>query len=161
MFKQMRRKDREITDRSEIMKVIKECEIVRYGLKDGDGIYIVPMHYGIGGTEEAPVLYSHCAAEGHKIDLIRESDYAAFEIDGNIELQTADVACGYSSTYSSVIGEGRISLAEDNEEKMQALQALMEHYTGESNWEIPEQMLGRISIIRLEITDMTCKANEG
>ena len=161
MFKQMRRSDREITDRSEIMKVIKECEIVRYGLKDGDGIYIVPMHYGIGGTEEAPVLYSHCAAEGHKIDLIRESDYAAFEIDGNIKLQTADEACGYSSTYSSVIGEGKITLAQDNEEKMQALLALMDHYTGECNWKIPEQILDRIAIIKLEIADMTCKANEG
>lgn len=160
MFKQMRRSDREVTDRAEIIKILKECEIVRYGLKDGDGIYIVPMHYGIGGSEDHTVIYSHCATEGHKIDLIRESDYAAFEIDGSIELQTADQACGYSSSFKSVIGEGKISLAEDSEEKMQALQALMEHYTGKSDWDIPEQMLGRIAIIKLEITDMTCKVHE-
>ena len=32
----MRRKDREVTDFNEIIKIIDECEIIRLGIADGD-----------------------------------------------------------------------------------------------------------------------------
>ena len=41
----MRRKDREVTGFSEIMKIVEQCEIVRLGLSDGDYPYIVPKNF--------------------------------------------------------------------------------------------------------------------
>ena len=37
----MRRKDREVTDFDEIVKIIDECEVLRLGLVDGDYPYIM------------------------------------------------------------------------------------------------------------------------
>lgn len=42
----MRRKDREVTEETEIRKVLDECRIVRLGFQDGGRIFVVPVNYG-------------------------------------------------------------------------------------------------------------------
>lgn len=160
MYKTMRRTDREVSEKNQIREIMKECEIVKYAMKDGDGIYIVPLHFGIAGTTDEPVLYSHSAGEGHKIDLIEENGYAAFEMECGVELQTNEKACGFSSSFKSVIGEGKISIVSDTEEKKKGLLSIMEHYTGKDDWDFPEKSLGAVKIIKMEITDMTCKVHD-
>ncbi len=44
----MRRKDREVTDFAEIVRIIDQCAIVRIGLADGDFPYIVPVNFAKG-----------------------------------------------------------------------------------------------------------------
>ena len=43
----MRRKDREITDREEILAIIRKCDVCRIALNDGDYPYIVPLNFGL------------------------------------------------------------------------------------------------------------------
>ncbi len=42
----MRRKDREITDRNEIMNMLSMMDTVRIALNDPEGAYIVPLSFG-------------------------------------------------------------------------------------------------------------------
>jgi len=42
----MRRKDREIAEKSELIKVINECKVCRIAMQDEAGPYIVPMNFG-------------------------------------------------------------------------------------------------------------------
>jgi nitroimidazol reductase NimA-like FMN-containing flavoprotein (pyridoxamine 5'-phosphate oxidase superfamily) len=160
MFKEMRRNDREITDAAQIVEVMKECEILHLGLRDGDGIYVVPLHFGIAGTAEAPVLYTHSIGEGHKMDLVAESDYGFVQMDCDVNLQTADMACGFSSSFKSVMAECKVTRVEDNEEKRTGLLALMEHYSGKADWDIPEAALGKMGILKIEVLEMTCKVHD-
>ena len=54
----MRRKDREVTGFSEIMKIVEQCEIVHLGLSDGDYPYIVPMNFAYEVRESSFICMS-------------------------------------------------------------------------------------------------------
>lgn len=42
----MRRNDREVTEETEIRKVLDECKIVHLGFQDGGRVFVVPVNYG-------------------------------------------------------------------------------------------------------------------
>ena len=42
----MRRKEKEITDKKEIEKVLQESNVCRLAMVDGDKPYMVPMNFG-------------------------------------------------------------------------------------------------------------------
>lgn len=154
----MRRTDREITDHAQIVDIVRRCDCCRLGFCTPTGAYIVPMNFGIAEQQDGSVvLYFHSAAEGQKLDYIRQQPHIGFELDGAHELVTNDVACGFSYRYESVIGEGDVCLVEDAEEKRMGLQAVMEHYSGKSQWDMPEAMVERVAVIRLTVTQWSCK----
>ena len=66
----MRRKDREISDYSEIIRIIESCSVCRLGLMDENEAYIVPMNFGYIVENKELTLYFHSAKEGRKIDLM-------------------------------------------------------------------------------------------
>ena len=43
----MRRHDREITDKNEILEIMNLCDVCRLAFKDGDYPYILPLNFGI------------------------------------------------------------------------------------------------------------------
>ena len=53
----MRRKDREVTDKKEIQRILETCKVCRIGLPEEDGVYIVPMNHGYCFEEGKLVLY--------------------------------------------------------------------------------------------------------
>ncbi len=80
----MRRKDRQVTEKEEILQIMQNCDVVRLGIKDEDSYpYIVPLNFGMEDVEGQVVLYLHSALEGHKLDLLRKDSYVSFEMDRN------------------------------------------------------------------------------
>lgn len=71
----MRRKDREITDINEIIKIIDECEIIRLGLADGDFPYIVPLNFAYDVKDNQIAFYIHGAMAGRKYELLMKNPY--------------------------------------------------------------------------------------
>ena len=65
----MRRKDREITDFDEIMKIIAKCDTCRLALFDEEFPYIVPLNFGTDVENGELYLYFHGANVGTKLDL--------------------------------------------------------------------------------------------
>ena len=59
----MRRSDREITDRNEILGVMEKCDVCRLALNDAEyGYpYILPLNFGMKADGEQIVLYFHGA----------------------------------------------------------------------------------------------------
>lgn len=76
------------------------------------------------------------------------------------ELVRADAACGFSFRYRSIVGEGRIAVVEDPEEKRHGLDCIMKHMSGTGTWEYPDAMLRRTAVIRLDVEKLCAKANE-
>lgn len=160
MKREMRRQDRNVTDPAEIAAVMKECEIINVGLKDGDGVYVVPLHFGYEQMNGKYFFYSHSATEGRKIDLLQSSASVGFEMFCNVNLITAENACGYGSTFKSVMGEGTASLLTDRTQKEHALQQIMKQYTEKDDWEMPAAMIDNVAIICIEAEEVSCKIHK-
>ena len=153
----MRRKDREVTDKSKIRTIIDHCHCCRIGFHDDGEVYIVPMNFGYTYENDKYTFYFHGAQVGRKVELMKKSPYVGFEMDTNYQLTEGDAACEYSARFQSVIGNGNISIVTDMEEKREGLQIVMEHNTGKRDWEFPENMLKKVGVFKLEVTDLACK----
>ncbi len=157
----MRRRDREITDNEKIKEIIKACNCCRLGLNDNGKVYIVPLNFGFTEENEKYTFYFHGAKTGRKLDIIKQNNYAGFEFDTNHEIYTkGDKACDYTARFQSIIGNGKITIIENSNEKMKALLELMKHNTGKSEWEFDERMIKAVTVFKLEVEEMSCKEHE-
>lgn len=153
----MRRKDREVTDFLKIKETIDQCHCCRIGFCDNGQVYIVPLNFGYEYGKDSLVFYFHSAQEGRKIELIQSSPVVGFEMDTDYKLNEADIACGYSARFKSIIGTGRIHPVPDFSAKTHALCKIMEHLTGKSSWDFDPKMLRAVTVFRLEVLELSCK----
>lgn len=156
----MRRKDREITDSLKIADIISRCTCCRIGFNDDGGVYIVPLNFGYEVRDNTYVLYFHGAKEGRKLDLIRKNPQVGFEMDTDYALNEADIACGYSARFQSIIGNGVVSMVSEPEEKRLGLSLLMEHNTGKRDWDFNDKKLNAVAVFKLTVTKMSCKEHQ-
>lgn len=148
----MRRKDKEISDRSEIDAVIRKSTVCRLAMIDGDRPYVVPLCFGYHGD----VLYFHGASSGKKIELLQANPNVCFEFDWVVEIIEAEDACKWSIKYQSVVGFGRAFLLESPEEKIEGLNIIMSQYSGKT-FQFPEDRLKATTVFKVEIAGMTGK----
>ncbi|MBR3183389.1 MAG: pyridoxamine 5'-phosphate oxidase family protein [Firmicutes bacterium] len=153
----MRRKDREIKEHNEIVEVIRNCDICRLGLVDGEYAYILPLNFGMEQDEEGKVtLYFHSALEGRKTELLKEGLKASFEMDTKHEIEY-DEGRGYCTYYfESVMGRGTVHILNDDE-KFEALKKLMDHYHPGANAYFNTAAIPRTLVYALEVEEMTGK----
>ena len=59
--------------------------------------------------------------------------------------------------YRSVIGMGRVSFVAERSEKLEALEAIMQHYAQEPPYDFAEEMIDRTAILRLNVAEITGK----
>jgi len=149
----MRKKEREIRDKSGIESIIKRATVCRIALSEDNVPYVVPLNFGYKDN----FLYFHSAKEGTKIDMIRKNNTVCFEIDIDSKLIEAERPCDWSTEYYSIIGFGEAFLVEDLEEKREALDIIMEHYSGKSSFEYPEKIINNLAVIKVRIESMTGK----
>lgn len=153
----IRRRDRAITDYNQMLEIMAQCDVCRLGLRDGESVYIVPLNFGFQTTNDHLTLYFHGFVKGKKIDLIQQNPIAAFEMDRKHEIVKADIACHYSFLYQSIMGKGKISIIENEAEKIAALQRLMANYTQKNDWQFEARELQKIAVLKLDVTEWSCK----
>lgn len=153
----MRRSDREVTDEEKIDSVIADCHCCRLGFCEDGEVYIVPLNFGYVKNDGKRIFYFHGAREGRKIDLIKRTHKAGFEMDANYQLKEGATACQYSARFISIIGNGTVDLVEDEAEKEAGLQVVMDHTTGKSGWTFSPEMLKAVSVFRLAVEKISCK----
>lgn len=156
----MRRKDREVTDPERIEEIIRACDCCRIGLVEDGKAYIVPLSFGYRKDGPKRCFYFHGASEGRKLDMIRKNNVAGFELDTHYRLKEDEKACGYSCRFQSVIGSGWITIVEDRTEKVEGLNHIMEQYSGRSDWSFEERMVDLVTVLRLDIEELSCKEHE-
>ncbi len=123
----MRRKDRELADKAELLAILDEADVCRIAIQTGKAPYIVPLNFGYS-WEDKLVLYFHSATEGRKLELLQKNSVVGFELDTGHELVKADLACNWGMKYKSLVGTGEIRFIEDDKEKALALAAIMRKY---------------------------------
>ena len=152
----MTRREREVTDINEIVKILDNAKVLHLGLVDGDEPYVVPMNYGYTMTDGKLTIYLHGARRGRKLDLMRTNPKVFFEMEYGIVPFEGEIACKYGITYSSVMGKGVAEIVEDIEEKKHGLSVLMKTQTGK-DFDFEDKMADVVSVIRIDVSQYTAK----
>ncbi len=156
IFPEVRRRDR-VLEESEALDLLEAGEygFLSVGVGAGGYAYGVPMSYAFdrGGG----VLHFHCAPQGHKLEAIRcNGGKASFCVVGRTEPQGAK----FTTLYESVIVFGDIVEAAGDEEKRNAVRALVGKYCPDdvSRGEVyMERSLPRTHTFSMKIVKITGK----
>jgi nitroimidazol reductase NimA-like FMN-containing flavoprotein (pyridoxamine 5'-phosphate oxidase superfamily) len=148
----MRRKDREITDRTEIDEIIKATNLMHIALVDGDMPFLVPVFYAFNGT----ALYFHSAQAGSKIEILKRNNNVCFEISIDNGFIASDEPCDFEAKHRTVIGLGKAVFVEDTADKIQALDLIVAHFT-DKKFTYPKTNLDRTAVIRIDIVSIKGK----
>ena len=151
----MRRNDKEIKDKECIEWVLNEATVCRIALCDHGKPYIVPMNFGFNNN----YLYLHSAHEGRKIDIIMENNNICFEAEVKTEILPSTNACSWGMKYYSVIGFGKAHFIENEKQKHDALDIIMQKYSHKSHksFEYSKSALDKTTLIKVKIESLTGK----
>ncbi len=154
----MRRKDRELTNRDDIISIMKDCDVCRIGFADQGVPYIVPLNFGMVDENDQLTLYFHGASNGRKVDLAKTNPTVCFEMDCGHELcEDEKMACEFTMEFRSVIGYGQLTLIKDMDERKKALNSIMLKYTEREDFEYHQHYLEQISVFKLVVSEMSGK----
>jgi hypothetical protein len=152
----MKRKDKEITDQALISDIIRKCQVCRLGLAKDDAPYIVPVSFGYDGN----AIYFHTAREGKKIDYITANNAVCFEFEHGVELVPDESnPCKWTFSFQSVIGSGRIHELVTRSEKIEGLNQIMAHYSGQE-WVFSEKNLDNLRVWKITIETISGKQSK-
>lgn len=151
----MRRKEKEITDKSEIEFIIRKSQVCRLGLADEGLAYVLPLCFGYRNN----TLYFHSAGEGRKIEILKRNPRVCFEFDIDAQIRPGETGCAWGMKYRSVIGYGEASFIDDSEKKKKALDVIMRQYT-DGAYVYSEKKLKKTLVIKVEISSMTGKKSD-
>ena len=120
MFREMRRKDRELKH-EETIDILKNHSYGILSTADGNGFpYGVPMSYVLLNSS----IYFHCADQGHKLDNIWQNSKVSFCVVGNTRVLPGE----FSTRYESAVLFGKaVEVFED--EKYTALMEILKKYS--------------------------------
>lgn len=157
----MRRIDREITARQDILEIIAACDVCLLGINDLEsGVpYLLPLNFGYDVENDGTlVLYFHGAADGTKYRLIDRDSRVSFEMDC-CHTFYFDVPRGYCTmAYSSVIGQGVVTEITDRTMKERALQLIVDHYHTDRHFDFNNAAVDRTRVLALRVGQMTAKS---
>ena len=148
----MRRKEKEITEKSEIEAIINKSIVCRLGLSDDNIPYIVPFSFGYQDN----TIYLHGSLKGRKINILHKNRNVCFEFDINTEIVESENACKWGMKYQSVIGFGKASFIENSEDKRKAFNIIMNQYSNRT-FQFLEDTINGTALIKIEITSITGK----
>lgn len=109
----MRRRDRQITELSEICGLVERCDTLRLGFCDGDTPYIVPLSFGFEEENGTFVFYVHGAKDGRRHELAKTARSVCVELD--VCHHFFESTGGLTADYESFIGVGKIETVTGDE----------------------------------------------
>jgi uncharacterized protein len=148
----MRRKDREITDRSEIDEIIQANKIMHLALSDNNVPFLVPLYYAYDGTS----LFFHSSSKGSKIEILKRNNTVCFEISQEQGIIEADKACDFEAKHKTVIGLGKATFVESEAEKIAALDRIVGRFT-DRKFEYPKANLHSATVVKITIDSVKGK----
>ena len=126
-----------IRSKEKIIQFLNDENTGRISSIDKDGFpQIIPMNFVFLDN----TIYMHSHIKGEKIENIKRNSKVGFEVDRNLEFLPSyfsdpNDASLADTLYISVVVKGEAKLVEDNEEKVLALNGLMEKYQPEGRYE--------------------------
>ena len=133
-----------IKSKDKIVEFLNEESTGRISSIDEQGFpQIIPMNFVFLND----LVYMHSHIRGEKIENIKRNSKVGFEVDRNLEFLPSyfsdpEDASLADTLYISVVIKGEAQLVEDNEEKVLALNGLMEKYQPEGKYKPMNKNMG-------------------
>ena len=148
----MRRKRQQLSNEDSVGILQRATSGTLALLGDNGYPYAVPISYVYSDGN----LYFHSALSGHKVDAIRNCEKASFCVIEADDVKPKE----YTTYFRSVIAFGRISIVEDEAEKMAAARLISERYNPNDEEGFRKEIekgFTRMLAIRFEIEHLTGK----
>lgn len=156
----MRRKDREVTDFNKIVSVIDSNQILRLGLSDGDYPYIVPVNFAYEVTEDNHIyFYIHGACAGRKYELLNKNPKCSFEIDSLLKIDYLYDKKDITARYESVMGKATAEFIAEKDKEYIMQNKILTRTQEMKDFDWNRAGLNRCAIIKLSVTEISCKIN--
>ena len=135
-----------ITDIKEIENIISKTKVIFVGMSVKDEPYVLPFNFGYKDR----TFYIHGAPEGKKIDYLKANSRVciSLEIDSELFFRHETMACSYSMTYTSILAYGKAEFVEDYDEKISALNLVMNQYT-HKNFNFNKPSIDSIAVVKI------------
>ena len=152
----MHRKEREITDRDELVRIIKKGRYAVLSMCRENEPYIVALSYGYDSTEN--VLYCHSSLKGLKLEFIEANPRVCAMIIDDGEYKSGEC----SHEYSSVVIWGEMSIVKDPVQKKHGMDIILKHLEDDPGL-IRDKHLNndlvfeKLAVLKLEVAEMTGK----
>ncbi len=150
----MRRKEKEITDRTKIEAILKRGKMCRVAFFDEEFPYMVPLSFGFDGK----AIWFHGFNGGKKMECLRKNPKVCFEVEEDVEIVENPDPCEWSVKYRSVVGFGTASVIEDPTEKRTGLNIIVNQFAGHEI-PFPDQAMAAVAVVRIDISSMTGRRN--
>jgi len=152
----MRRKDKEITDISEMLGILHDAHYCTLSFSQGNEPYSIPMNFGYYYDEHV-TLYFHSASEGHKIDILKSNPHVFINCVVDAAVRTNANPCEWGMRYASVSGSGKAEIITEHTEKIIALQHIMKQYSGKNDHVFDDSSVAKIIVFKVVLTSITGK----
>ena len=147
----------EITDINEIDSVLKEAQMCRIALQNGDKPYITPMLFGYCLSGGLPEFYFRCKEKSEIIEVIKKNNRAAFEIDRLYEVvPNEENPALFEAVYECVGGSGVIEFI-TGIDKITGFSHIFKKYNKGGECNISEQLLNSFAVLKLTAAEIWCK----
>jgi len=137
-------------------EIIAQCRICYAGLADTDGTpYVLPMNFGY----QDGVIYLHSGPEGRHLNILERNNKICitFCTGDKLVYQDETVACSYSMRSESVICRGKVEFIEDKEEKVNAMNIMMKHYT-DKPFTYSHPAIMNVKVWKIEVESFNAKS---
>jgi nitroimidazol reductase NimA-like FMN-containing flavoprotein (pyridoxamine 5'-phosphate oxidase superfamily) len=145
-----------ILEEQEIVEnIISQADICYVGMVDEQNApYVIPMNFGY----KDGVIYLHSGPTGHSIDILKVNNHVCitFSIDHELVFQHPQVACSYRMKAKSVICRGKVCFIENLDDKRDALNIIMSHYS-DKTFEYSEPAVKNVKIWEIPIDSISAK----
>ena len=152
----MRRMDRKIQNRGEIIDVLRRCDTVRLGINGEPFPYVVPVSFGFEDTGGGLEIYFHGAAQGFKHDLLDKNNRVCVEAD-IFHKYTETANGGVTALYESFIGFGTAGVV-TGDEAAKGMDLILAHCRYEG-FVYDKNALKMMRIYKIVLSEMTGKRN--
>lgn len=155
MFREMRRKDRQMSEQ-DTKVVLQKAQFGTLSMVNKENNpYGIPISFAY--TDGA--IYLHCALAGYKLENIEHNANVCFSAVIDIQLMPQK----FSTKFKSVVVFGKISTVSDEEDKRKGFIALVKKYSPDfydEGMKYIEKAFARTKVLKIEILSMTGKEHE-
>ncbi len=157
-MRDIRRKEKAITDRNEMISLLKAAKYVTIAMCDKNMPYLVTLSHGY--DQERNCIYFHCAQEGKKIDILQKNN----RIWGQALVDYGYIQGACDHFYATVQFSGEVEIITDVDEKRLALMVMISQLEEEpakvAEKQITKKSLARVGIGRISIHEMSGKKSK-
>lgn len=123
-MEKMRMVKREIHEMEPINEFLSQSKIGYLGLAEEGVPYVVPLNF----VWQQDSIYFHGANEGKKVRIIANNSEACFTVCEDLGTIANPIPANTDTAYFSVMIFGKIEKVEDKQERLTAMQAMLDKY---------------------------------